>query len=88
MKVRSILQDIHGMSLLGYVAGINAVRSSKLLDVLINSSPRSSVALLTCARRDGVASALEDGCARKDGVSIFQHVLMEPARLVNCRRVL
>lgn len=69
--MRSILQDVHGLSLLGYVAGINAVRSSKLLDVLVNSSPRSSVALLTCARRDGAASALDDVSARKDGVSIF-----------------
>lgn len=63
----TMVQDGHGLSLLGYVAGINSMRMSKLLDCLIRYSPRKSVGLLSCTRWEGAASEQEDMAATIDG---------------------
>lgn len=75
------VQDIHGLTLLAYVAGINSLRSSKLLDVLINSSPRRSVALVTCARREGSALTQEDVGAKNDGALIASRTHARSCRI-------
>ena len=68
------LQDKYGISLLAYASGISSERANKLLDIILDSSPRKWAGLVCCTNITGACRSNTEGDASctgttRDGVS-------------------